>query len=185
MSPFAFTFSLFGLLLGLSLAEVLGGFVRAVQVRSAIRLGWLTPMLGTIVMLDLTTFWSVAWHFRDQIPPSMLTLVIGLIVTGIYYLAASLVFPRDPTAFADLDDYYMSHRREVLGAVIASNAVVVLALYGLLRVPLALEGLVAEAFVVPMAVAIASKSKRINLMAMVITLLIYAFYVFGSKWGQG
>jgi hypothetical protein len=185
MSPFEFVFSLFGLLLGLSLAEVLGGFVRAVNARNNTRLGWLTPMLGVVVMLDLTTFWSVAWLVRDRIPPSLLVLVIGLVVTGIYYFAASLVFPREPDAHADLDDHYVTHRREVLGAIIASNVVVFVALFGLLGLPLVFDSFVAEAFVIPMAVAIVSKSKRVNMVALIVTLMIYAFYVLAAKWGQG
>lgn len=185
MSPFEFVFSLFGLLLGLSLAEVLGGFVRAVNARGETRVGWLTPMLGTIVMLDLTTFWSVAWLVRDRVPPSLLTLVIGLLITGIYYFAASLVFPREPGGQVDLDYHYMSHRREVLAAVIISNAVVFVALYGLLRLPLVVDSFIAEVFVIPMTVAIISNSKRVNLVALIVTLLVYAFYIFGADWGQG
>ncbi len=184
MTPFEFVFSLFGLLLGLSLTEVLGGFVRAVTAKAR-RLGWLTPMLGTIVMLDLTTFWSVAWVVRDRIPPTLLALVIGLIVSGIYYFAASLVFPREMDGAADLDDHYMARRREVLGAVIGSNLVVFIALYGLLRLPLTPDSFIAEAFAIPMAVAILSKSKRVNAAALAVTLLIYAFYIFAAKWGQG
>lgn len=30
-------------------------------------------MLGLIAMLDLTSFWSIAWVFRDSIPPTLLT----------------------------------------------------------------------------------------------------------------
>jgi hypothetical protein len=111
--------------------------------------------------------------------------VIGLLVTGIYYFAASLVFPREPGAYADLDDHYLTLRREVLGAVIASNVVVFVALFGLLRLPVVLDSFVAVAFVLPMGVAIASKSKRVNVVALTVTLLIYAFYVFAAKWGQG
>lgn len=64
MAPFDFIFALFGLLLGLSLAEVLSGFARAIQARlepgRALRLGWLTPLLGAFVLLDLLSFWNAA-----------------------------------------------------------------------------------------------------------------------------
>jgi hypothetical protein len=185
MSPFEFVFSLFGLLLGLSLAEVLSGFAKTVSARKQTRLGWLTPLLGTVVMLDLTTFWSVAWLVRDQIPPSLLALVIGLVVSGIYFFAASLVFPREPAGHADLDDHYMVHRREVLAAVISSNVVVNVALYGLLRLPVTVDSFIGNAFMIPMAVAMGSGSKRINLAALLACLLIYGFYVFGAEWTRG
>ena len=185
MSAFEFVFSLFGLLLGLSLAEVLGGLVRVVQARGSIRVGWLTPMLGLIVMLDLTTFWSVAWVLRDRLPPALLTLVVGLLVSGIYYVAASLVVPREVTVGVDLDDYYMAHRREVLGAVIAANLVVVASIASFVqRIPLG-EAAVGELFIVPMAVAIVSGRKWVNLAALAITLTIYGFYIVGVGWARG
>src|ERR1700750_2788563 len=85
---FDFVFSLFGLLLGLSLAEVLGGLARTLKQRKAVRIGWLTPLLGLLWMGDLASSWALAWSLRDSIPANFLTLVIGLFVTGLYYLAA-------------------------------------------------------------------------------------------------
>ena len=58
MDAFNFAFSLFGLLLGFSLAEVLSGFARALKRGSARKLGWLTTLLAIFVMLDLTSFWQ-------------------------------------------------------------------------------------------------------------------------------
>ena len=60
MSNFEFVFSLFGLLLGLALAEVLGGLGTAIQSRRKVRIGWLTPLLGLVIALDLTSFWTIA-----------------------------------------------------------------------------------------------------------------------------
>lgn len=185
MSAFEFVFSLFGLLLGLSLAEVLGGLVRVVQARRSVRIGWLTPMLGLIVMLDLTTFWSIAWVFRDKIPPALLTLVIGLLVSGIYYFAASMVVPKAVEPGIDLDDYYLAHRREVLGAVIAANLVVLTAIIAFVELPPILQIVVGELFIVPMAVATLSSRRWVNVIALILTLAIYVFYVFGSTWGRG
>ena len=48
MTNFEFTFSLFGLLLGLSLAELLGGFARSLQKRGKLKIGWLLPLLGLL-----------------------------------------------------------------------------------------------------------------------------------------
>ena len=130
MSNFDFVFSLFGLLLGLSLAEVLGGFARSVQKRrpsarsgrDGIRIGWLTPLLGLIVLLDVASFWLVAWAVRDAIPISYFPMMCGLLVCALYYVVASLVFPHDLDEWPDLDVYYMAHRRAVIGGVIGCNA---------------------------------------------------------------
>ena len=56
MDRFEFVFSLIGLLLGLSLVEVLSGLVKARKVRSTIRIGWLTPMLGILVSFTSRVF---------------------------------------------------------------------------------------------------------------------------------
>lgn len=121
MSSFEFIFTLFGLLLGLSLAEVLGGVVRIAKLRQNLRIGSLSPLLGGFVLLDLLSFWMGTWYYREAIPLLFTTLVFGLAVTGLYYLAASLVFPDRPEEWDDLDDYYLAHRRQVLGAVFLCN----------------------------------------------------------------
>jgi hypothetical protein len=132
MSAFEFIFSLFGLLLGLSLAEVLGGLARTIKRRRLLRrggaarwreLGWLTPLLGLFVMLDVTSFWDAAWGLRDSIPPRFASLVAALAVAGLYYLAASLVFPDgdEEAGDASLDDHYLAHKEAVLGGILLSK----------------------------------------------------------------
>jgi len=123
MDAFSFVFSLFGLLLGLALAEVLGGFGNVLQERRKIRVGWQTPLLGLLVALDITSFWTFAWQTRASIPPRYIALFIGLLFTGSYYLIARLVFPRDFREWPDLDVYYAEHKRWVLGGVLLLNLV--------------------------------------------------------------
>ena len=123
MDAFSFVFSLFGLLLGLSLTEVLGGFVRALKARRRIRLGYLTPLLGIFMMLDITSFWMDAWKLRDVIPATNRSLVVGVIITSIYFFAASLVFPDDPEREADFDDYFFRHKKQVLGAILVADTI--------------------------------------------------------------
>jgi hypothetical protein len=115
--PFEFLFSLFGLVLGLSLAETLQGFSKAVKARARVKIGWLTPLLGLVVMLDILSFWGLAWGLREKLSVSSLNLMGMLIFSSIYYLAASLVFPEDPDRCMDYDQHYRSNKRFVLGAV--------------------------------------------------------------------
>jgi hypothetical protein len=119
MSNFEFVFSLFGLLLGFSLVEVLGKLAASVKARPQIRTGWLTPLLSLFVMLDLTSFWSIVWDARDVIPATYGVLVIGLAITGLYYFAASLIFPSDLDAGLDLDRWYFDHKATVLAILLA------------------------------------------------------------------
>lgn len=121
MSNFEFVFSLFGLLLGLALAEVLGGFGAALQERRKLRIGWLTPLLGLVVACDLTSFWAWAWATRKFVEPGFLVLLGALLVTGVYYLAARLVFPHDRKEWPDYDVYYAAHRAWVIGGIMLCN----------------------------------------------------------------
>ncbi|RYD56546.1 MAG: hypothetical protein EOP60_05060, partial [Sphingomonadales bacterium] len=109
MSAFELVFAVFGLLLGLAVAEVLGGFSRALKLKRGtrpVKIGWLTPLLGIFVMLDLTSFWLMAWESRDQLGANYLTLVAVLAIVGVYYLAATLIFPDEPEQWPDFDDWY-------------------------------------------------------------------------------
>jgi hypothetical protein len=123
MSQFEFIFALFGLLLGLSLAEVLGGFARAIEARlrpgTAVRIGWLTPLLGAFVMLDLLSFWQAAWTVRDVVAVSGRSMMAITVFAGAYYLAAHLVFPRDVEDQPDFDAHFLRVRRIVIGVMLA------------------------------------------------------------------
>jgi hypothetical protein len=124
VSHFEFIFSLFGLLLGLSLAEVLGGAVRTLKARRAVRVGILTPLLGLFVMLNLVSFWMGAWNAKAFIPVAYPALLIGLAITSLYYVGASLTFPDRPGDWPNFDDYYFAHRRQVLGSIWSCNILV-------------------------------------------------------------
>ena len=125
MSSFEFVFSLFGLLLGLALAEVLGGFGTAIQSRRKVRIGWLTPLLGALVALDLTSFWMVAWSVRELVPGHYVSLLGGLVLIGLYYLVARITFPHDLDEWPDYDAYYFEHRKWVLGGIVLCNLIAI------------------------------------------------------------
>jgi hypothetical protein len=114
MNPFEFVFALFGLLLGLCIAEVFGGLGRSFERRGELALGWLTPLLGVLVLTDLTNWWSTLWEERNAIPMNPLTLILGTIFAGSYYLAAYIVFPRELSSKVNLDDHFYKIRRLVV-----------------------------------------------------------------------
>ncbi|KAK0347590.1 hypothetical protein LTR94_002447 [Friedmanniomyces endolithicus] len=119
MSAFDLVFAVFGLLLGLAIAEVLGGFARALKLKRTakpVRIGWLTPLLGL--------FWGSAYIMRDQMDASYLTLVVVLAIVGVYHLAASLIFPDEPEQWPDFDDWYDRQKRMVIGGLLLANVAV-------------------------------------------------------------
>jgi uncharacterized membrane protein len=168
MSQFEFIFALFGLLLGLSLTEVLGGLARAIQVRlqpgSTVRIGWLTPLLGGFVLLDLLSFWQAAWVTRNVIAISGDTLLAVTLFASAYYLAAALVFPREARADTDFDAHFFRVRRIVLGVMLVLLACQIVwyasvpELARLLHNPLALG--LTVVLVVLMTAALVARGKR-------------------------
>lgn len=175
MSNFEFVFSLFGLLLGLALAEVLGGFGSAVQHRRKVRIGWLTPLLGALVALDLTSFWMVAWSTRELVPAHYVSLLGGLILFGLYYMIARISFPDDPDEWPDYDAYYFEHRQLVLGGIVLCNFLAIGTLIGLGAQPL--EGAVNRwsllVFIPALAAAMFVKDKRANIALLLVLIVQY------------
>lgn len=121
MNPFELFFSLFGLILGLAIATVIGGLGDVLRERTRIRVGLLTPMLAVFVLIDLSSVWVNSWSGLADIRVAYGPFVAASVVAGIYYFAASMVFPKVPTDWDSLDDYYMTHYRWVIGGVIAAN----------------------------------------------------------------
>ena len=137
MTTFEFAFSLFGLLLGFTLVEVLAGIVRTTRSKGlATRQLYLTTALGVLVSLDLITFWTVLYAVRDSVPGHTLALYVGFLISGAYYWAASMIFPDAGKASADLDAHYFRVRRKVLGAVIGCNFAMIVSVTAILgRMP--------------------------------------------------
>ena len=123
MSEFEFVFPLFALLVGLSMTEMLSGLAQALKSDRHIRVGWLTPLLGTIILINLAMFWQGSWEIRGEISATSASLILVLVVGGAYYLAASLVFPSWGSDVTDLDEHFMEHRTVALLAIAACNLV--------------------------------------------------------------
>jgi len=133
VTGFEFLFSLYGLLLGFSLVVVLGGMARTFEAwiepaaqaggEAAAPRGYLAPLLGLFVMLDLLSFWAAAWVVRDLMSVSGRTLMAVLLFSSSYYLAAHLVFPREAQSYRNLDSHYFHVRRLVIGILLGLLAV--------------------------------------------------------------
>jgi hypothetical protein len=119
MNGFEFIFTLFGLLLGLALAEGLGGLARAIKASHAVRIGWSTALLGLFVSCDVVTFWMYGWALRELIPLTWPTLFGGFLVTAIYYISASLIFPDDD--WDNIGVHFERHYRTVLCGILVCN----------------------------------------------------------------
>ena len=123
MTSFEFVFSLFSILLGLALAQVLRGFADVVEVGAKVRIGWPTFLLALVVMADITLFWRVVWQARSHMPDTSSALFVTLLISGLYYFAAVLVFPRKIAGRDELDTYFLAQKGKVLGCLLAANVI--------------------------------------------------------------
>ncbi|MGX7895684.1 hypothetical protein [Tsuneonella sp. HG222] len=138
MDDFSYVFELFALLLGLAVAEMLGGFGHVLKLRARrkanqlyperaddeairVRIGWMVPLLGLMVLVDLATFWYGLWSARAGIQMSMLTVFAVMLLIGGYYLVATQVFPDHPERWPDFDQYYALQKRFVVLGVLVIN----------------------------------------------------------------
>ncbi|MEP9401450.1 hypothetical protein [Sphingomonas sp. VNH70] len=128
---FNFMFSLFGLLLGLALAEGLGGLSRAIKASHKVRIGYPTALLGIFVSCDVVTFWMYGWTLRNVLPVTWPVLFCGFVITGVYYVSTSLIFPGEPEEWGDLDAHFVKHGRKVLVGVALCNVALLAATIGL------------------------------------------------------
>ena len=179
MTVFEYVFSLYSLLFGLALAQVFGGFGNTLQERHKLNVGWLTPLLGLFVILDLTSFWEIAWQLRDLIQrPALILLIFGVLLAGIYYLAARLVFPRDFVEWPDFDLYYFKHKQWVFGGILFCNIIAAAILTALgkpfVRLPLGFANYLTY-FILLIALLLV-RSKRASIVLLTLMLSRYAVF---------
>jgi hypothetical protein len=178
MTVFEFVFSLYSLLFGLALAQVFGGFGDTLQERHKLHVGWLTPLLGLFVILDLTSFWEIGWQMRGITRPYFLFLIVCVLMAGIYYLAARLVFPRNYVEWPDFDVYYFRHKQWVFGGILLCNLV---AAAGLLAVhapfmhsPVGFANFLT--YFVLLVALLAVRTKRASIVLLILMLSRYALF---------
>ena len=178
MTVFEFVFSLYSLLFGLALAQVFGGFGNVLQERHKLKVGWLTPLLGLFVILDLTSFWEIGWQMRGISRPYFLFLICCVLVAGIYYLAARLVFPRNFAEWPDFDIYYFRHKHWVFGGILLCNVAAAAALLAVaapfMRSPVGFANFLSY-FVLIFAL-LAVRSRRASIVLLLLMLSRYAVF---------
>lgn len=119
---FGFMFAFYGLLLGLAVAEIVSGFSRAYDERRKRKLGFIAPLFGTLLLVDLITFWMNAWAYRKLESVSYVVALVVALVALLYYFAATQVFPK-ASEKDTLDNHIMEHRKVVVFCVMASNMI--------------------------------------------------------------
>jgi len=188
MDAFSFVFSLFGFLMGLALAETVGGFGKALELRHKIRIGWLAPLLGLAITFDIISFWLIAWQTRSAIPINFIGLASGLVIFGIYYLIAQFAFPEDIRRWPDLDEYYFQHRRWLIGGMYLCNLLAMAGLQAVGTPQLATprQWIIFLAFTAGVAGIAFAPGRKWSLASLIYYLLLYPLFdllgMFGPNW---
>ena len=125
MSDFEGIFGLLSLMFGLIVAELAIKFADAIDSHGERPVGILTPALAFLVLTDVTSFWLWVWGARKVLEINWPTVFGGVLLAFVYFLAASLVFPRTSRGWTHLDDHYWSRKRLVAAGMLLANTVMI------------------------------------------------------------
>ena len=158
--------------LGLAIVEIAQGLSRALRNRRTARIGWLTPLLAGILLLNTALVLGDFWETREAMDASIATIMTALVLSVGYYVAASFVFPHEIAKGTDMDDWFIANRKISLGLTIIMVLLVDIFMFSertwdLERWLIAMVIL----FVLfsPMLVAIFAKKRRTILIALILT----------------
>ena len=93
---FSFFFAFYGLILGLAVTELLGGFAAMVRARALRRLEPETALLALLTFIAICATWIDAWDSLQAITLDFAGLWAPILLATLYYLAAAVIFPAIP-----------------------------------------------------------------------------------------
>jgi hypothetical protein len=190
MTEFEFLFSVFGLLIGLTLIEIAIKFADAIDAHHRRPIGILTPLLASFVLLDVAGYWLFAWSLRDLLHVRWRIVFIGLTVAMVYYFSASMIFPRSEGEWKNLDENYWARKRLVIGGVLLVEGTTMA--WQLTRAVPAFDDywfwFYQAPYYVPMAALLFTRSRRVDiaLFAVLIGVQLFSDFDLGpsSRWGH-
>lgn len=183
MTQFEFFMGFYGLLLGLGVAQLLSGLANLIREKSPPKVGVLIPLFAVIVLIEIVASFIDAWEkFRD-IGITLAQLAIPTLIGVLYFFIASIVVPRDLSEWANLDDYYLTRRKWLLGLVIVANLLIIsLEVPRLQRTIASGNGSLASyvfenvAFMGSYAVAFFASRRWLQIAALVSVLALFAYF---------
>lgn len=114
-------FTLYGALLALAVVKLLSSVVRIVRARTTVRIGWATPLLMLLLLLDICSLVNNGSRIMGLADLNLKLVATGVITASIYYLIAALVAPEDLSAWPNLDAYYDQNKRLVVGGMAVAS----------------------------------------------------------------
>ncbi len=124
MDRFSFFFAFYGLILGLAVTELLGGFAGMVRAHAIRKLEPQTALLALLTFVIICVSWIDAWSTMKTVTLDLAGLWAPILIGTAYYLAAAVIFPRDPAKYEELATYYSERKRFVLSLLIIAELLV-------------------------------------------------------------
>lgn len=189
MDKFSFFFAFYGLLLGLAVAELLGGFARMVRARAIRKLDAQTALAGVLTFLLICATWIDAFDRFKNVSLDYGGLWAPILTGTAYFLAATVIFPTNDEEYSRISEYFMERKRFVVGMLLAAETLVNVTFLDAYIASLRERPLAFWAFLVPYNLAINGafialllvKSRRANVI--LLSTLIFLFLV--VYWSRG
>ena len=124
MDRFSFFFAFYGLLLGLAVAELLGGFSRMVRAKAVRKLEAQTALIALLTFLLICATWIDAFGQFANVSLDFAGLWAPILTGTGYFLAATVIFPTDEREFDRLASYFADRKRFMVAMLLAAETFV-------------------------------------------------------------
>jgi hypothetical protein len=121
VDSFSYIIVFYSLILGLAVAELLGGFTLMVRAHAIKKLEAQTALMALLIFICILSEWVDAWNTMKSESVDFRGLALPILLAVSYYFAASVVFPHREADHERLADYYNDRRSFVAGALVAAD----------------------------------------------------------------
>jgi hypothetical protein len=181
LDKFSFFFAFYGLILGLAVAELLGGFAGMVRARALKKLDPQIALLALLTFVIICATWIDAWATERSVTVDFAGLWAPILIGTSYYLAAAVIFPRGAESYDGLAAYYEERKSFIILMLIVAELLVSVTYRHRYADFLAHRPMILWLWQVPYKVAILAsyawiwraRSCRSNIAALVVCLLLF------------
>ncbi len=121
MDRFSFFFAFYGLLLGLAVAELLGGFARIVRAKAIRKIEAQTALAAILIFLLICATWIDAFGLLENVTLDFAGLWAPIVTGTAYFLAATVLFPTEDTEFDQLASYFAERKRFIAAMLLLAE----------------------------------------------------------------
>jgi len=169
------------LILGLAVAELLGGFAGMVRSKALKQLEPQTALLALLAFVIICATWIDAWQSERTVTLDFAGLWAPILIGTCYYLAAAVIFPRGAESYAGLGTYYAERKGFVVLMLVLAELLISVTYRTVYADLLSHRPAVFWLWQVPYKIAILggyawiwlARSRRSNIAALVLTLLLF------------